>query len=160
MLNFTDFYENYALDVYRFVFWLARDEEEAEDITSETFVRAWVNHNNIRTETLKAYLFTIARNLFLEQRRKNKRQVMLEDSLPDTSPGPVKQVESLQKLQRIKQFLSVMKEPDKTAFILRVQHKLPYAEIARVLGISLASAKVKVHRVRKKLLTEFHETEV
>jgi RNA polymerase sigma-70 factor (ECF subfamily) len=160
MLNFQDLYEDYAPEVYRFVFWLARDGAEAEDITSETFVRAWVNHNKIRTETLKAYLFTIARNIFLEQQRKNNRQVVLEDSLPDNAPGPASQVESLHKLRRIKQFLNTMKEPDRTAFILRVQHELPYAEIARVLGLSLASAKVKVHRVRKKLLTEFNETEV
>ena len=160
MLNFQDLYEDYAPEVYRFVFWLARDGVEAEDITSETFVRAWVNHHRIRTETLKAYLFTIARNIFLEQQRKNSRQVVLEDSLPDSAPGPVKQVESLHKIGKVKQFLRTMKEPDRTAFILRVQHELPYAEIARVLGISLTSAKVKVHRVRKKVLTEFNETEV
>jgi DNA-directed RNA polymerase specialized sigma24 family protein len=40
MLNFQDLYEEYAPEVYRFVFWLARDSSEAEDITSETFVRA------------------------------------------------------------------------------------------------------------------------
>jgi RNA polymerase sigma-70 factor (ECF subfamily) len=160
MLNFQDLYEDYAPEVYRFVFWLARDDTEAEDITSETFVRAWVNHNRIRTETLKAYLFTIARNIFLERQRKNYRQVVLEDNLPDSTPGPDKQVESLHRLRRIKQFLNTMNEPDRIAFILRVQHELPYAEIARVLGLSLTSAKVKVHRVRKKLLTEFNETEV
>ena len=45
-----------------------------------------------------------------------------------------------------------LSELDRAAFILRVQHELPYAEISRVLGISLTAAKVKVHRVRKKLL--------
>lgn len=160
MLNFPDLYEEYAPEVYRFIFWLARDDAEAEDITSETFVRAWVNHHKIRTETLKAYLFTIARNIFLERQRKNNRQVALEDGLPDSAPGPAKQVESLQELRGIKQFLGTMKETDRTAFILRVQHELPYAEIARVLGLSLSSAKVKVHRVRKKLLIEFNEMEV
>ena len=53
-----------------------------------------------------------------------------------------------------------MQECDRTAFILRVRHELPYAEIARVLGISLTSAKVKVHRIRKKLLTDRIEKEV
>jgi RNA polymerase sigma-70 factor (ECF subfamily) len=160
MLNFQDLYEDYAPEVYRFVFWLAGDSSEAEDITSETFVRAWVNYNKIRTETLKAYLFTIARNIYLEQHRKNSRQVILEESIPDSSPSPDQQVESLHRLLRIKKYLNTMKEPDRTAFILRVQHELPYAEIARVLGLSLTSAKVKVHRVRKKLLIEFKETEV
>jgi RNA polymerase sigma-70 factor (ECF subfamily) len=160
MLNFQDLYEDFAPEVYRFVFWLARDGSEAEDITSETFVRAWMNLKKIRTETLKAYLFTIARNLFLEQARKNKRYVALEDVILDPAPGPDHQVESHLKLVRIKQYLHTLNEIDRTAFILRVQHELPYAEIARVLGLSLSTAKVKVHRVRKKLLTEFNQMEV
>jgi len=43
-------------------------------------------------------------------------------------------------------------EIDRAAFLMRVQHELPYAEIARALEVSLAAAKVKVHRVRRKLL--------
>ena len=50
MLSFQDLYESYATEVYRFAFWLAGDSSEAEDITSETFIRAWVNSKSIRTE--------------------------------------------------------------------------------------------------------------
>lgn len=77
MLSFQDLYECYANDVYRFSLWLSGDSSEAEDITSETFIRAWVHRSTIRTETLKAYLFTIARNIFLGWQRKRKRQVVL-----------------------------------------------------------------------------------
>ena len=65
MLNFKDLYESYAAEVYRFAIWLAGDSSEAEDITSETFIRAWAHNSEICTETLKAYLFTIARNIYL-----------------------------------------------------------------------------------------------
>jgi RNA polymerase sigma factor (sigma-70 family) len=92
MLNFQGLYESYAPEVYRFAFWLAGDSSEAEDITSETFVRAWARNSTIRTETLKAYLFTIARNVFLEQQRKSKRQVALEDVHPDPAPGPFRRL--------------------------------------------------------------------
>lgn len=152
MVTFQDLHESYASDVYRFAFWLAGDSFDAEDITSETFVRAWVNHSAIRTETLKAYLFTIARNIYLEQHRKRKRQVALEDVHPDPAPGPDRLTETQIELQRAQQFLQALPEMDRAAFVLRVQHELPYAEIARVLGLSLAAAKVKVHRVRAKLL--------
>ena len=160
MLNFQGLYESYAPEVYRFAFWLAGNSSEAEDITSETFVRAWVNSSTIRTETLKAYLFTIARNVFLEQQRKSKRQVALEDVHPDPAPGPDVLVESRLELRRVHRVLQTLPEIDRAAFILRVQHELPYAEIARVLGLSLSSAKVKVHRVRKKLLTSYVKREV
>ena len=152
MLNFQDLYEAYAPDVYRFAFWLAGDDAEAGDITAETFIRAWTHRNGIRTETLKAYLFTIARNLFLRRQSKRQRQVALEDAYPDPAPGPDKQVEGRLELLRVRQFLQTLPEIDRAAFVLRVQHELPYAEIARILELSLTATKVKVHRVRKKLL--------
>ena len=158
-MDFEELYDSYSTDVYRFAFWLAGDSAEAEDVTSETFVRAWTRRDAIRTETLKAYLFTIARNVYLGRQRKLKRQVILEDVHTDPSPGPDKLLESQLALQRVITILQDLPENDRTAFILRVQQELPYAEIARVLGISLTSAKVKVHRVRKKLLTDRIERE-
>jgi RNA polymerase sigma-70 factor (ECF subfamily) len=152
MLNFQSLYESYASEVYRFAYWLAGNSAEAEDVTSETFIRAWTKSTSIRTETLKAYLFTIARNVFLERRRKSSRQVILEDIYPDPTPGPEKVVEFQLELARVRRVLQKVPEIDRAAFVLRVQHDLPYAEIARVLGLSLSSAKVKVHRVRKKLI--------
>jgi len=160
MLNFQDLYETHAQDVYLFAFWLAGDGFEAEDITSETFVRAWSSTSPIRTETLKAYLFTIARNIYLGQQRKRKNEVSIEGTLPDLAPGPDTLVEQRLELQRIQQVLQTFPEIDRTAFILRVQHELPYAEIARVLQLSLSAAKVKVHRTRKKLLTIFVDKEI
>ena len=152
MLNFQELYESHKDDVYRFSFWLAGNRADAEDITSETFVRAWVRHNAIRTETLRAYLLTIARNVFLEQLRRRKRQVSLDDMHVDPSPSPERLVESQLEIARVHRVLQAIAEIDRAAFVLRVQHDLPYAEISRVLQISVPAAKVKIHRVRKKLI--------
>lgn len=160
MLSFQDLYETYATDVYRFAHWLAGDGSEAEDITSETFIRAWARNATIRTETLKAYLFTIARNVYLQRQRKGRRQVELDDVYADPAPGPPSVVESRLELHRVRSVVRNLPEIDRAAFILRVQHDLPYAEIARVLGVSLTAAKVKVHRVRKKLLAIRSDEEV
>jgi len=160
MLNFLDLYETYATEVYRFALWLAGDRYDAEDITSETFIRAWLHNSTIRTETLKAYLFTIARNVYLKQRRKGKHQVFLDDVYPDPAPGPDKVVESQFELLRVRSVLRSLQEIDRAAFVLRVQHELPYAEIARILGLSLAATKVKIHRARKKLLLTCVDKEV
>lgn len=153
MLTFEDLYESYSADVYRFSFWLAGNSSEAEDITSETFIRAWVGTSPIRTETLKAYLLTIARNVYLEKLRKGKREVALNEAHSNAIPGPDKLVETRFELERVRGILQTLPENDRAAFVLRVQHELPYAEIARILRISLVAARVKVHRVRKKLLT-------
>ena len=154
MLTFEDLYDSFAPDIYRFTYWLSGDGYDAEDITSETFVRAWASNAPIRTETLKAYLFTIARNLYIERQRKSKHEVTFDATCSDPNPGPDKLVEYRLEIQRVQEFLQTLPEIDRSAFILRVQHNLPYAEIARILELSLSAAKVKVHRIRRKLLTK------
>jgi RNA polymerase sigma-70 factor (ECF subfamily) len=159
MIDFEELYEAYAPHVYRFAFWLAGDSAEAEDITSETFVRAWVRRARIRTETLKAYLFTIARNVYLAHQRKRKREVPLEDAHADPAPGPDTLAEARSELREVQSLLQTLPEIDRTTFLLRVQQGLPYAEIARVVGLHPSTAKVKVHRVRKRLLVMRAERE-
>ena len=159
MIDFKHLYETYAGDVYRFSLWLTGEGDEAEDITSETFVRAWSRRDDIRTETLKAYLFAIARNVFLQGRRKRGRQTALEEVHPDPAPGPDRLLESRMELERVREVLRGLPEEDRAAFVMRAEHGLPYEEIARVLEMSLSSAKVKVHRIRKKLLIDRIERE-
>ena len=152
MRSFSDLYTQHGTDVYRFAFWLAGDPMEAEDITAETFARAWPRFGSLRMETLKGYLFKIARNVFLTRRRKMYKDVALTDTVPDGNPDPESVVETRMTLEDVSRILREFPECDRTAFVLRVQHELSYAEIARVLEVSEVSARVKVHRTRKKLL--------
>lgn len=160
MIQFQDLYQKYAADVYRFAFWLCGNQNEAEDITSETFVRAWGNLDGSRTETVKAYLFIIARNLYLKQRKENGRFTQLDVSQIGHTPNPAAIAADRIQLQQITDMLHTLPEIDRSAFIMRVKYEMPYAEIARVLSISLSATKVKVHRVRLKLaiLREEKET--
>jgi RNA polymerase sigma-70 factor (ECF subfamily) len=160
MLSFEQLYVAYSPDVYRFANWLAGNAEEAEDITSETFVRAWRNFDAARTETLKAYLFTIARNLYLEWLKKDRIHSALDDSHPDAAPSAQKRLEDQSDLDLIHHILQTLPEIDRSAFVLRVQSDLPYAEIARVLQLTESAVKVKVHRVRKKLFEQYSRKEI
>jgi len=154
MLRFEELYVAYSPDVYRFAVWLSGNSSDAEDITAETFARAWMNFNTIRTETLKAYLFTIARNTYLESLRKHRDHVELDDAHPDSRPALEKSLETQNELDQVRTALQTLPEVERSAFVMRVQYDLPYAEIARVLRISEGAAKVKVHRVRKMLFTK------
>ena len=59
-ITFQDLYSRYAAEVYRFVHWLTGNSDDAQDITSETFVRAWTAPEEPRMETVKAYLMAFA----------------------------------------------------------------------------------------------------
>ena len=159
MLSFEQLYVAYSPDVYRFANWLAGNSADAEDITSETFVRAWRNFDAARTETLKAYLFTIARNIYLEWLRKNHIHDVLDESRPDAIPPVQKRVEDQSDLDLVSSILASLPELDRSAFVMRIQLDLSYAEIARVLQLTESAVKVKVHRARKKLFAEFSRKE-
>ena len=151
MLTFEELYISYSPEVYRFANWLSGNTHDAEDITAETFTRAWMNFAIIRTETLKAYLFTIARNIYLESLRKHRDHEHLNESHPDTQPTIEKTLETQYEIDHIRHALFSLPEIERSAFVMRVQYDLSYAEIARVLQISEGTAKVKVHRIRKYL---------
>jgi RNA polymerase sigma-70 factor (ECF subfamily) len=151
-MNFEQLYSAHFSDVYRFAVWLARDATQAEDITSETFVRAWAQRSRLRTETLKGYLFTIARNLFLKQRARSDRHERLPEELTDPAPDPHRSTAARLDLYRVHNALNQIPEADRLALVLRTEHALPYEEIARVLEISAGAARVRVHRARRRLL--------
>src|SRR5258707_6504591 len=88
MITFHEIYERYAKDVFHYACWLSGSADEADDITSETFARAWAGRAAIRTETVKAYLFAIARNYYLQDNRKATRMAGLDSALSDPPTGP------------------------------------------------------------------------
>jgi RNA polymerase sigma-70 factor (ECF subfamily) len=154
MMTFEQLYATHYPDVFRFAMWLTRDRTEAEDVTSETFVRAWTRRERIRTDTLKGYLFTIARNIFLKHRNQSTKHEQLPEGLADGAPDPQRTAAARSDFDRVTSALYRMPTVDRLALVLRTEQSLPYDEIARILVISAAAARVKVHRARRRLLAE------
>lgn len=149
--NFHELYQSYAQDVYRFAYWLCGNSQDAEDITSETFVRALTAAGEIKAETVKGYLLTIAKNLAFKRANREKRFSPMNPNMREPTAGPEQQVETSLELDNVLGFLQTLPEVDRAALILRLQDDLSYEEIASTLEISLSAAKVKIHRARLKL---------
>ena len=150
MTDFHELYDRYAGDIYRFALFLCGDAAEAEDITAETFARAFTGKVPLVSATVKGYLLTIARNLHLESVRRRKRFTELPAELSDLTPQVEHLVIYKSELEALRAYLQTFPELDRTTLLLRADG-MAYAEIAQVLNISLAAAKVKVHRLRLKL---------
>ena len=151
MTDFEDLYDRYARDVYRFALYLSGSKAQAEDIASETFVRVWTLRDSIRAASVKSYLFTIARNLHADARRRQSKSVELPDHLLDPSPSPETEAGDKQSLAFVLMALQRIPEIDRAALLMRAQDELSYEEIAAALGLSLAAARVKVHRARLRI---------
>lgn len=151
LIDFHTLYERYAPDVYRFALYLSGDAALADDITQEAFVRAWVMPGEVRGGTVKAYLLMIARNLYRAEGKRAARRVALPDALPDRKPGPEAVVGGRLELAAVLETLQALPEVDRAALLMHALDDMPHAEIAAVLGLSVAAVKVKVHRARIRL---------
>jgi RNA polymerase sigma-70 factor, ECF subfamily len=152
MAVFQDIYERYAQDVYRFALYLSGDKGLAEDITSEAFVRLWASDENmIRMLTVKAYLFAIARHLYIDSRRSASRHVEIDPQLPQPGDSPEARAILRSELRDVMRLLQEMPEVDRAALLMHAQQGISYEDIARMLEISLAAVKVKIHRARLRL---------
>ncbi len=151
MVDFATLYERHAGEVFRFALWLSGDRALAEDITSETFVRVWTARARLDLSTVTGYLLTIARHLYLRGLPRERRRSEIGPEFADPRPGPHELAEKRGELGAVLADLQRLPEPDRTALLMRAQEQMPYEEIAAALGITVAAAKVKVHRARLKL---------
>jgi RNA polymerase sigma factor (sigma-70 family) len=151
MTDFEALYQKYAQDVFRFAFFLSGNRADAEDIASETFVRAWNAPGGIRQSTVKAYLLVIARNCYLQGLRRSGRHAPLEQDFADPRQAPHDSAAQRAELERVMLDLQQLPETDRTALLLSAAEEMSYEQIAETLGLSLGAVKTKIHRARLKL---------
>ena len=153
MTNFHRLYELYEPAVRRFALFLSGNAFAPDDITGETFLRAWTAKGEIRESTVKAYLFTIARNVYRDMlRSKHNRCTELDEQMPDAHASVEVQVENCLELERVLAFLRTLPEVDRAAVLMRAAEDMSYEEIASALDLPLPTVKVKIHRARLKLM--------
>lgn len=152
MTDIENLYERYAGDVRRFALYLCGDVVMADEITSDTFVRAWLAAGRIRQPTVKSYLFTIARNAYTDLLRRAARHTRLDENMPDTRISAQTQMEESAEVRAVLAALQQLPEMDRTVLLMRALDGIPYEEIAETLGIPVVTAKVRVHRARLKLM--------
>ena len=148
--SFDEMYRKYSRDVFQFVLYLCGDWAHAEDITAEVFLRLWTSEAEIRTATLKSYLLTIARNLNLEQWRREKRKSPLDMDV-GFDAKQFEDVASRQEVERMMAALKELPELERAALLLRAEDEHSYAVIGELLGIPEAAARMKVFRARLRL---------
>ena len=145
-----ELYNTYRTDLYRYLCHLNHDPAEAEDLLSETFLRALRRLHTYRGDcVVKTWLFGIAHNVWLESLRKRRPTVSADDLLEtyltdDTLPD---HTDTRLQWQRVQALLPQKDDRARRVVQLRAQG-YSYAEIAARLGISESSARVIEHRTR------------
>jgi RNA polymerase sigma-70 factor (ECF subfamily) len=152
MTDIESLYKLYAPDVRRFALFLSGDPVMADEITADTFVRAWLARERIRQPTVKSYLFAIARNIYRDMQRREARHTQLNESVTDKRISSQAYLEQSAEIRAVLTALQQLPEVDRTVLLMRALDEMPYGEIAGTLGIAVVTAKVKVYRARLKLM--------
>lgn len=157
MLDFATLYAEHARDVQRFALFLSGDPALADDITSETFIRAWGAQDRFDLASVRGYLLAIARNLHLHELRRARGRPKLDldavgaAELATDEVSPERRAAARSELSRVLAGLQELPEIDRAALLMRAEDQLPYEEIARALDLTLSATKVKIHRARVRL---------
>ncbi|MDO5607118.1 MAG: sigma-70 family RNA polymerase sigma factor [Capnocytophaga sp.] len=147
-------------DVYAFQLKRTADESDAEDITVQTFARAFDKIDSYNEAfSFKTWLTTISKNIHIDMLRNrqnspldatNENEIM---AIADESPTAEDQLITEQNLNRLLSCIKQLKEPYRTAIQLRYLQEKSYKEIAEETQSSLSNVKVTLMRA-KKLLAE------
>ena len=152
-------FERYSRPVISFTYDLVGNRELAEELTQETFVRAFRSLRSLRAETkFSTWLFGIAKNVAreaLRTRARNHHHIDLEDrlvlDLRDGEPVPVDRLLGKELNELIRRSLALLDEDKRLVFTLKVFQQCSYEEIAQITGFSIAKLKTDLHRARSEM---------
>lgn len=158
-LDAASVFECYHDPIYRYVLRMVREPAEAEDLTQDTFLRA---HNRLETlrdsEAIRGWLYRIATHACLDRLRGRRQWVSIESAdataptlADDRSPSAQEMTERKETSECVQRCLDLLPDTYRAVILLREAHALSAAEIADLLGISVATVKIRLHRARKKL---------
>jgi len=163
---FTSLLDYYWNEVYGFMLKRTENETDAEDITIETFAKAFDKIATYNPEfQFNTWLIAIAKNVHIDMLRKKKSTVFLditdEDdhqayNVADSSPSPEDKIITEQNLSRLLQCIKELKPHYQEVIQLRYFQELSYQEISEQLQEPLSNVKVKLLRAKKLLAEIIH----
>lgn len=146
--------------ILRYITSMVRNREEAEDLTQETFLRAYRSRDALRDEGAQtAWLYRIATNTCLDRLRQYARREPMESEsdieemqvAEANAPSLQKVIEQDEMSECVQGYINRLPDNYRAVILLHDMHEVTSPEIARLLGESLANVKIRLHRARVKL---------
>ena len=144
---FESIFYLYAKELKRFIFFKTQDMALAEDILQDAFIKLWDNCDNVNYEKVRAYLYAVSNNLFLNIKKHEKvvwkhRSHQVQESTNESPEFLLLEQEFLEKLERT---INELPKNQKEVFLLSRIEKKKYREIASMLDISIKTVEKRMH---------------
>lgn len=148
--------KRYYPSILRYCRWHCKSPQEAEDLTQETFFRLFKSLKKYDgKKKFKAYLYTIANHLCIDQRRKARWDFLEEENLVQECED----ILGVEQREEIDSLLKVISPEQREAVLLRYGEELSFSEIAKVTGCNLRTVQSRVRSALKIMRREQREHE-
>lgn len=152
---FSEIYKLYFKKVYRYCRINVYDQALAQDICQESFVKAWKSIKHFEIDkpnwSIQAFLFTIARNLIIDNSRKKKNTSIENYEHIDSGEDPYEKLDRITNIKNVQEALSRLEEEERQIIILRYFEELDSKEVSKILGVKDGALRVRQFRIMQKL---------
>lgn len=146
--------KRYYASILRYCRWHCPDMETAKDLTQETFIRLFRHLRDYKAKgQFKAWLYTIANRLCIDESRKVNFSPLEDQHLPPVDDSRLHRIENIDQITGL---LKLLSPEQKEAVLLRYQEQLSFSEIAKVTGCSLRTAQSRVRNGLKIMRKELN----
>ena len=158
---FADLYDLHVVRVYRHIYYLVGDSREAEDLTAQTFLKAWeaIDRYKERGAPIVAWLLRIGHNLTVSYLRSKRDHSELDEGYVDQKRGnsPEEVLEQTTDEKSVREAVLRLRDEQRQVIMLRFVEELDYREVAAMIGKSVPAVRVIQHRALgnlRKLMAE------
>lgn len=147
-------YQKYFQKIFRYCKFNTKNEEVAKDICQESFVKAYKKLKDFKTDgnwSIQSFLFTIARNLIIDDSRKKKESNLEDFENLESSEDLYEANEKKENIKKVRSVLLKLDEIERQIVILRFFEELSFQEISKILKIKDGALRVRTFRVMNKL---------
>jgi RNA polymerase sigma-70 factor (ECF subfamily) len=152
---FGELYDRHAVRVYRHLYYMVGNAAEAEDLTAQTFLKAWeaIERYQVRGAPFVSWLLRIAHNLGVSYLRARRESSQLHDGIVDDKPriDPESTLQQAVEEELVREAILRLREEQRQVIILRFIEDLDYKEVAEIIGKSVAAIRVIQHRALNSL---------
>ncbi|MBQ4626127.1 MAG: sigma-70 family RNA polymerase sigma factor [Clostridia bacterium] len=153
MADFEKVYKENFDFIFRYLLKLSGNQSVAEELTQETFFRAYMNFSKLKNENkVSVWLCQIAKNSYYAYYNEQKKLGMIDEASDLQSEAEIENLFEQRELsEKAFQCLHTLEEPYKEVFMLSVFGQLSLKDISRIFGKSESWARVTFYRAKQKL---------
>jgi RNA polymerase sigma-70 factor (ECF subfamily) len=147
---FGELYDRHVTRVYRHIYYMVGNAAEAEDLSAQTFLKAWeaIDRYQVRGAPFVSWLLRIAHNLGVSHLRSRRETSQVHEGLIDDKPrrDPEHVAQQTAEEEMVRAAILKLREEQRQVIILRFIEDLEYPEVAEIIGKSVAAIRVIQHR--------------